>query len=87
MGSFIMTIIIGLIVGAIAKFIAPFKNEPSGLIMTALVGIVGALLATYVGQAIGWYNAAEGAGWIASIIGAIVVLGVYATLAKGRTSA
>ena len=58
------TIIIGFIAGVIAKFITPGKNEPSGFILTTILGIVGAFVATYLGQAIGWYRADQGAGLI-----------------------
>ncbi len=82
--SIIWTIIIGFIAGIIAKLIMPGRNEPSGFIMTTLLGIVGAVVATYLGQAIGWYRAGEGAGLIGSIIGAIVVLFIYGMIA-GRS--
>lgn len=84
--SIIWTVIVGAIVGAIAKFIMPGNNEPKGFILTAALGIVGSLLAGYVGQAIGWYSAGEGAGWIASILGAIVVLVVYGMVMKPKAS-
>jgi uncharacterized membrane protein YeaQ/YmgE (transglycosylase-associated protein family) len=82
--SIIWTIIIGFIAGIIAKLIMPGRNEPSGFILTTLLGIVGAVVATYLGQAIGWYRAGEGAGLIGSIIGAIVVLFIYGMIA-GRS--
>ncbi len=82
--SIIWTIIIGAIVGAIAKFIMPGDNEPKGFILTAALGIVGSLLAGYVGQAIGWYSAGQGAGWIASLLGAIVVLVAYGMVFKPK---
>ncbi|MFO1035129.1 MAG: GlsB/YeaQ/YmgE family stress response membrane protein [Hyphomicrobiales bacterium] len=84
MGSILWTIIVGAIVGAVAKFIMPGSNEPKGFILTAILGIVGALIATYLGQAVGWYGAGETAGWIASIIGAIVVLVVYGQVFKPK---
>jgi uncharacterized membrane protein YeaQ/YmgE (transglycosylase-associated protein family) len=59
--SIIWTIIIGFVAGIIAKFLHPGPNEPSGFILTTILGIVGALVATYLGQAIGWYQAGEGA--------------------------
>jgi uncharacterized membrane protein YeaQ/YmgE (transglycosylase-associated protein family) len=80
----IWTIIVGAIVGAVAKFIMPGSNEPKGFILTAALGIVGSLLAGYVGQAIGWYSAGQGAGWIASIIGAIIVLVIYGQVFKPK---
>ena len=78
----IWTIIVGIIVGTIAKFIMPGSNEPKGFILTAILGIVGSLLASYGGQAIGWYAQGQAAGWIGSIIGAIVVLAVYGVITK-----
>ena len=71
------TIIIGFIAGVIAKFIMPGDNEPSGFILTTILGIVGAFVATYLGQALGWYRPGEGAGLIGAVVGAIIVLFVY----------
>ena len=79
--SIIWTIIIGFIAGIIAKFIMPGDNEPSGFILTTILGIVGAFVATYLGQAIGWYRAGEGAGLIGAIIGAIIVLVIWGLIA------
>ncbi|KRR14353.1 GlsB/YeaQ/YmgE family stress response membrane protein [Bradyrhizobium valentinum] len=75
------TIIIGFIAGVIAKFIMPGDNEPSGFILTTILGIVGAFVATYLGQALGWYNPGEGAGLIGAVVGAIIVLFVYGLFA------
>lgn len=80
----IWTIIIGFVAGVIAKFVMPGDNEPSGFIMTTILGIVGAFVATFLGQALGWYGPNEGAGLIASIVGAIIVLFVYGFIA-GRS--
>lgn len=80
----IWTIIIGAVVGAIAKFIMPGSNEPKGFILTAILGIVGALVATYGGQAIGLYGAGQTAGFIGSLIGAIIVLIVYGMVFKPK---
>jgi uncharacterized membrane protein YeaQ/YmgE (transglycosylase-associated protein family) len=82
--SVIWTVIVGAVVGAVAKFIMPGDNEPKGFVMTAILGIVGALLAGYVGQAIGWYSAGQGAGFIASLVGAIIVLIIYAQVTKPK---
>jgi len=82
----IWTIIIGFVVGIIAKFIMPGKNEPSGFILTTILGIVGAVLATYLGQAVGWYNANEGAGFIASVVGAIIVLFIWGIISGRRST-
>ena len=80
------TIIIGFLAGVIAKFIMPGPNEPSGFIMTTILGIVGAFVATFLGQAVGWYGPNEGAGFIASIVGAIVVLGIYGFFMSRRAT-
>jgi uncharacterized membrane protein YeaQ/YmgE (transglycosylase-associated protein family) len=79
------TIIIGFVAGVVAKFLMPGPNEPSGFILTAILGIVGAFVASYLGQALGWYGPGEGAGLIGAIVGAIVVLGVWSMIAKNRT--
>jgi uncharacterized membrane protein YeaQ/YmgE (transglycosylase-associated protein family) len=83
----IWTIIIGFVAGVIAKFLHPGGNEPSGFIVTTLLGIAGAFVATYVGQAVGGYQAHEGAGLIGAIVGAIIVLvvwGMFASRSPGR---
>jgi uncharacterized membrane protein YeaQ/YmgE (transglycosylase-associated protein family) len=74
--------IIGLIVGALAKFIMPGK-DPGGIIVTMLLGIAGALLAGWLGQAVHWYQPGQNAGFIASLIGALILLFIY-RLFKGR---
>ncbi len=76
------TIVIGFIAGVLAKLITPGDNEPSGFILTTILGIVGAFVATYLGQALGWYNAGEGAGLIGATVGAIVVLLVWGAIAR-----
>ena len=73
------TIVVGLIVGAIARFILPGEQK-MGWILTGLLGIGGSLAAGYVGQALGWYQAGEGAGWLASVVGALVLLFVVGKL-------
>ena len=78
----IWTIIIGFIVGLIAKMLMPGK-DPGGFIITIVLGIVGSLLATYGGQAVGFYNAGEPAGFIGSLVGAIILLVIY-RLVRGR---
>jgi uncharacterized membrane protein YeaQ/YmgE (transglycosylase-associated protein family) len=82
--GFIWTIIIGFIAGIIAKFLMPGR-DPGGFIITTLLGIVGALVATWLGQAIGWYRAGEGAGLIGAVVGAIIVLAIYRMIAGRRT--
>jgi uncharacterized membrane protein YeaQ/YmgE (transglycosylase-associated protein family) len=67
------TILVGLIVGAIARFIMPGEQK-MGWIMTILLGVGGSFAAGFVGQALGWYQAGQGAGWIASVVGALVLL-------------
>jgi len=84
--SIIWTIIIGFVAGIIAKLIMPGRNEPSGFIMTTLLGIVGAFVATWLGQALGWYRADEGAGLIGAVVGAIVVLAIWGMIAGRRSS-
>ena len=82
----IWTIIIGFIAGVFAKLITPGDNEPSGFILTTILGIVGAFVATYLGQALGWYNAGEGAGLIGATVGAIIVLLIWGAFAGRRRS-
>ncbi len=77
------TIIIGFLAGVVAKFIMPGPNEPQGFILTTILGIIGAFVATYLGQALGWYRANEGAGFIGAVVGAIVVLFIY-SMVVGR---
>jgi uncharacterized membrane protein YeaQ/YmgE (transglycosylase-associated protein family) len=76
MFGLLMTIIIGFVVGVIAKVIMPGK-ENLGLILTTLLGIAGSIAATYLGQAVGWYEAGQGAGWIGSIVGAFLLLWIF----------
>lgn len=75
--GFIWTIVIGFFAGVIAKFLMPGDNEPSGFVLTTVLGIVGAMVASYLGQMLGWYAAGEGAGLIGAVVGAIVVLLVW----------
>jgi uncharacterized membrane protein YeaQ/YmgE (transglycosylase-associated protein family) len=80
--SILWTIIIGFIAGVLAKFLMQGKNEPSGFILTTILGIVGAFVATFLGQALGFYAPGEGAGFIGAVVGAIVVLFVWGIFAK-----
>lgn len=82
--SILWTLIIGLVVGAIAKLIMPGK-DPGGFIITILLGIAGAFLAGFLGRALHWYGEGEPAGFIASTIGAIILLVIY-RLVRGRTA-
>ena len=84
--SIIWTIIIGFLAGVVAKFLMPGRNEPSGFILTTILGIVGAFVATYLGQALGWYRADQGAGFIASVVGAIIVLFIYHLVTRSSTT-
>ncbi len=79
----ISAIIIGLIVGALAKFIMPGK-DPGGIIITILLGIAGSVLATFLGRSLGWYRPGQGAGFIASLIGAIIILAIYRAVVGRR---
>lgn len=80
----IMTIVIGFIVGIIAKFLMPGK-DPAGFIITAIIGIVGSFLGTFIGRAIGHYGPDQSAGWLMSIVGAMILLGIYHLITR-RTS-
>jgi uncharacterized membrane protein YeaQ/YmgE (transglycosylase-associated protein family) len=79
---FIGALIIGLIAGAVAKLLMPGK-DPGGFFVTMGLGVVGALLATFLGRAVGWYHEGEGAGFIAAVVGSIIILAIY-RLIKGR---
>jgi uncharacterized membrane protein YeaQ/YmgE (transglycosylase-associated protein family) len=84
MFSFIGAIIIGGIAGAIARFLMPGR-DPGGIIITILLGIAGSVLATWLGQQLGWYRYGEGAGFIGSVVGAIIILAIYRMVAHRRT--
>ena len=81
--GFLGWIVIGLIAGALAKLIMPGK-DPGGCIVTMLLGIAGALLAGFIGSAIGWYRPGEGAGFLAAIVGAIIILAIYRLAVRRR---
>ena len=76
-------IVIGGLAGAIAKLLMPGR-DPGGCIITVLFGIAGALLAGWIGHALGWYKTGEGAGFIAAIVGAFIILLLYRLIARGR---
>jgi uncharacterized membrane protein YeaQ/YmgE (transglycosylase-associated protein family) len=82
--GFIWTLIIGLIAGAVAKFLMPGR-DPGGFIITMLLGVAGAFLATWLGQAVGWYRAGEGAGLIGAVVGAVIILVIYRMI-KARSA-
>jgi uncharacterized membrane protein YeaQ/YmgE (transglycosylase-associated protein family) len=75
--SFIWSVIIGFIAGVIAKFITPGEKEPQGFILTTALGVIGALAATYLGQAVGWYHAGQKAGFLGAIVGAVIILLIW----------
>ncbi|MGF6756019.1 GlsB/YeaQ/YmgE family stress response membrane protein [Paraburkholderia sp. GAS334] len=79
--SLIGTLIVGLIVGLIARAVKP-GDDSMGIIMTIVVGIVGSLIAGYLGRALGWYQPGQAAGWIASVIGAIILLVIVGFVKK-----
>jgi uncharacterized membrane protein YeaQ/YmgE (transglycosylase-associated protein family) len=80
----IWTIVIGFVAGLVAKLIVPGNKEPRGFILTTVLGIVGAFVATYLGQALHWYQPGEGAGLVGAIVGAIIVLAVWGLLTRRR---
>jgi uncharacterized membrane protein YeaQ/YmgE (transglycosylase-associated protein family) len=82
--SIIIMIIVGFIVGLIARAIMP-GDQNMGIIMTTILGIIGAVVAGFLGQSLGWYAAGEPAGWIASVVGAIIVLFIVGLVARKRT--
>ena len=87
MGGILWIVIVGLVAGLIARWLSPGPNNPTGIILTCVLGIVGAFLATFIGQAIGWYSPNQGAGFITATIGALVVLFIWHRLvARGVIS-
>ena len=87
MGGILWIILIGFVAGMIARFLAPDPNNPSGFILTVVLGIAGSFLATFIGQAVGWYRADQGAGFIGATVGAILVLFIWNRLvARGVIS-
>jgi uncharacterized membrane protein YeaQ/YmgE (transglycosylase-associated protein family) len=77
-------LLIGLVAGIIARLLAPGPNNPSGFILTAVLGIAGAFLATWIGQAIGWYRPDQGAGFIGATVGAVIVLFIWHRFVSAR---
>jgi uncharacterized membrane protein YeaQ/YmgE (transglycosylase-associated protein family) len=82
--SILWSLIIGLVAGALAKLVMPGR-DPGGIIITMALGVVGALIAGFLGRALGWYEPGEGPGLIASVIGSILVLAIYRFAAGRRT--
>lgn len=83
MGAILWTLIIGLVIGAIAKLLMPGR-DPGGCIITMLLGIAGAFIAGYLGRVLGWYQPGQPAGFIASVIGAMLLLLIYRMIAGKR---
>lgn len=73
----IWTIIIGFLAGVLAKFVTPGDNEPSGFVLTTILGVIGALVASYLGQSLGWYGPGESAGLFGAVVGAVIVLAIW----------
>ena len=84
--NIIWTIIFGLVVGFIAKLLMPGDNEPKGFVLTAILGIVGSFLGTFLGPAIGLYEPGQYGGWIASIVGAMILLWIWGKVVRKRTT-
>ena len=82
--SIVWTILIGFLAGLVARAIKP-GDDSAGFIVTTVIGVAGSLIATYLGQAMGWYTAGQGAGFIASVVGAIVLLFVWGLIAKKKS--
>ena len=81
--SILWTILIGFVVGLVARFLVPGR-DPGGIVLTTLLGVVGAVVATYLGQFVGLYRVNESAGFIGAVIGAILILVIYRSLARRR---
>lgn len=87
MGGIFWIVVVGFVAGLIARWLSPGPNNPTGFILTCVLGIVGAFLATFIGQAVGWYSLNQGAGFITATIGALVVLFIWNRLvARGAIS-
>ncbi len=84
--SIVWAIVIGFVAGIIAKFITPGSNEPRGFILTTILGIVGAVVFTWLGQSLGWYGPDDSAGLIGSVVGAVLVLIAWGALTRSRTA-
>lgn len=77
MWNILWIIIIGFLAGVIARFLAPGPNSPTGFIVTTLLGIAGAFVSTFIGQAVGWYRLDQGAGLIGATVGALIILFIW----------
>ena len=85
MSGILWIIIVGFIAGIIARLLSPGPNKPGGFILTVVLGIAGAFLATFIGQTVGWYRADQGAGFIAATLGALLVLFIWNRLVASGT--
>jgi len=83
--SIVWIIIIGFLAGVVARLLSPGPNNPTGFLLTTILGIVGAFVATFLGQTIGWYRADQGAGLIGATVGAILILFIWNRLVANRT--
>lgn len=79
--TILWTILIGFVVGIVAKFLMPGR-DPAGFIITVLIGIAGSFIATYLGRALGWYQVGESAGFIAAVVGSIILLVIYRMVSR-----
>jgi uncharacterized membrane protein YeaQ/YmgE (transglycosylase-associated protein family) len=79
-------VLVGFVAGIVARLLAPGPSKPAGFLVTTVLGIAGAFVATFIGQAVGWYRADQGAGFIAAAVGAIVVLFIWNRIAAWRAS-
>jgi len=84
MSGLIWIIVVGFVAGIIARMLSPGPNNPGGFILTVILGIAGSFLATFIGQAIGWYRPDQGAGFIMATVGAVVVLFIWNRLVAHR---
>ncbi len=84
MGTILWTIVIGFIAGIVARIVSPGPNNPTGFILTTVLGVAGAFLATFIGQAIGWYRADQGARFLGAVVGALIILFVWNRLVAHR---
>ena len=83
--GFLWAIIVGFVAGALAKFIMPGR-DPGGFIVTVLLGIGGSVLATWLGRTLGWYHGDQGARFIGSVVGAIIILAIYRFVVRSRVN-
>ncbi len=82
--TILWTILIGFIAGIIAKAVVPGDREPSGFILTALLGVFGAFVASWIGRSMNWYGSNEGAGLIGAVVGAVIILVVWGAVTRRR---